>query len=152
MCCEVALMHGHKWLEPDELLWRLHPKWFLQDSPLQLGKRFLCTCGKSGSAGRSTALLNSLMMYWYIMIYSKYYLESIIQKNIILWCIQTVDMVREFTRSQIHVLSSCSDARGQVSSSEGCIQCDSCLTHLSHKSKAIWKNANACIVVLLLAG
>ena len=114
MCCQVALMHGHKWLEPDELLWRLHPKWFLQDSPLQLGKRFLCTCGKSGSAGRSTALLNSLMMYWYIMIYSKYYLESIIQKNTILWCIQTVDMVREFTRIQIHVLSSCSDARGQV--------------------------------------
>ena len=115
-------MHGHKWLEPDELLWRLHPDWFLQDSPLQLGKRFLCTCGKSGSAGRSTALLNSLMMYWYIMIYSNIYLESIIQKNIILWCIQTVDMVREFTWSQIHVLSSCCDARGQVTnhSHTGC--------------------------------
>ena len=52
------------------------------------------------------------------MIYSKYYLASIMQKNTILLGIETVDKVRLFIRREIHVLSTCTDARGQVAWAE----------------------------------
>ena len=93
---------------------------------LQLGKRFLYTCGTSDRAGQSTALLKSLVMYWSTMIYSGAHLESNRPQNIILWCIRTVDTVRKFTRSHIHVLAKClwcmwSSGFSRMSCSEGCL-------------------------------